>query len=151
MIVKAALVLAALLISATPSLAALICGSTQMRHYGIQDKRFKLAKNWARLLPHTTAHPGVVVVQRRNGRDSAGNPGYHVARIVAVRGACSALVADEKGQYERDICARGAVYVDPNGNAATTMHAKKRKHAKRHRHHSRYAQEFSFIREFPAH
>ena len=87
-----------------------------MSHYGIRDPQFRLAKNWARLLPHTTAHAGAVVVQYRNGRDSAGNPGAHVSRIIAMRGNCHALVADEKGQYERDICKRLIAYVDANGN-----------------------------------
>jgi hypothetical protein len=46
-----------------------------------------------------------------------GGPSGHVSRIVSVHGSCSATVADEKGQYERNICSRGAVFVDPNGSA----------------------------------
>ena len=131
-------VAAVLVAVSTAASAAYICGAVQMRHFGMHDKNFRLAKNWARLLPHTTAHEGAVVVQYRRGRDSAGNPGGHVSRIVSMRGSCRAIVADEKGQYERDICRALIAYVDPNGNAVaaretpTTRHfsAKSRK---RHR------------------
>jgi hypothetical protein len=44
-----------------------ICGATQARYFGLTDPRFNLALNWAALLPHTDAHPGAVVVQRRAG------------------------------------------------------------------------------------
>ena len=95
----------------------LICGLVQMTYFGIKDQKYRLAKMWGNF-PRTTAHAGAVVVQRRNGRDSAGNPGYHVSRIEQMTGSCSAIVADEKGRYERDICGRGAVYVNPNAQTS---------------------------------
>lgn len=116
----------AVLMTVSTASAAFVCGAVQMRHYGIHDNNFRLAKNWARLLPHTTAHEGAVVVQARKGRDSAGNPGGHVSRIVAMRGNCRAIVADEKGQYERDICKALIAYVDPNGNATNPIAATSR-------------------------
>lgn len=111
----------AVLTTVSTASAALICGAVQMRHFGIHDNNFRLAKNWARLLPHTTAHEGAVVVQYRKGRDSAGNPGGHVSRIERITGSCTAIVADEKGHYERDICKRLIAYVDPNGNATNPV------------------------------
>lgn len=109
----------AVLLSTGIASAALICGAVQMRHFGIHDQNFRLAKHWARALPHTSAHPGAVVVQSRRGRDSAGNPGGHVSRIISMTGHCRAIVADSRGQYERDICSRLIAYVDPNGNQVT--------------------------------
>jgi len=97
--------------------AALICGAVQMHHFGIHDQNFRLAKHWA-TLPHTVPHVGAVVVQSRRGKDSAGHPGGHVSRIVAMKGNCRAIVADDRGQHERDICSRLIAYVDPNGNRA---------------------------------
>ena len=90
----------------------LICGLTQRLHFGIHDANFNLALHWA-TLPHVSAAPGAVVVQRRAGHDSAGHPGGHVSRIVSMTGTCRAVVADEKGQYERDICSRLVAYVQP--------------------------------------
>src|SRR4029077_6440169 len=63
----------------------LICGAVQMAHYGIRDNKFRLARHWA-TLPHTSAHAGAVVVQARQGQDSAGRAGGHVSRILSVRG-----------------------------------------------------------------
>ena len=111
--------------------AAYICGATQMRHFGIHDSSFRLARNWAKLLPHTSAHVGAVVVQSRSGRDSAGHQGGHVSRIVALHGACSATVADEKGTYERDICSRLIAYVDPSGNPVAATEPRKPRIASR--------------------
>jgi hypothetical protein len=91
----------------------LICGAVQMAHFGIHDGRFRLARNWARLLPHTTAQIGAVVVQSRSGRDSAGHPGGHVSRILSLQGSCRAIVADSRGTYSRDICHNLIAYVRP--------------------------------------
>lgn len=99
----------------TEAEARLICGWTQMRYFGIHDQRYKLARNWLNF-PRTQAHAGAVVFQWRGGRSSDGRRGGHVARIVQVRSNCEALVADDKGTYVRNICGRGAVIVDPNGN-----------------------------------
>lgn len=95
----------------------LICGAIQMRHFGITDRRYKLAKAWLDFR-RAAAAPGMVVVQSRKGRDSAGRPGGHVARIVQLTGPCRAIVSDEKGQYERDICKRRLAIVDPSSRAS---------------------------------
>lgn len=100
----------------TPSYARYDCGRVQRSHFGIADKALNLALMWARKFPHTSAREGVVVVQRRKGKDSSGRPGGHVSRIVRMTGTCSAIVADEKGQYERNICKSLVAYVDPNGS-----------------------------------
>lgn len=93
------------------------CGSTQTRHFNLprnfNGHNLWRAVEWTRAFPHTTAHPGAVMYQH------GGGPSGHVSRIVSVTGPCTAIVADEKGQYERNTCKRGAVFVDPNGNAAT--------------------------------
>ncbi len=92
----------------------LICGLTQMLHFHIKDNNFRLALHWA-TFPHTSPAPEMVVVQRRNGHDSAGHPGGHVSRIVEVKSSCRAVVADDKGRYERDICKRLVAIVNPRG------------------------------------
>jgi hypothetical protein len=132
--------LAILIATGVAAEGALICGAVQMRHFGIHDQSFRLAKHWA-TLPHTTPHPGAVVVQSRPGRDSAGHQGGHVSRIIAMRGSCRALVADSRGTYERDICSRLIAYVDPNGNGVVAKVGRKERiashqtfSAKRHRH-----------------
>ena len=104
----------------TESNARLICGWTQMKHFGVKDQKYRLARNWLNF-PRTSAHPGAVVVQYRNGRSSDGRRGMHVSRIERLTGTCSAIVADEKGYYERNICARGATIVDPSGNRAAHL------------------------------
>lgn len=100
----------------------LICGAVQMAHYGIHNARYRLAKAWLDF-QHTSAQPGAVVVQTRKGRDSAGNPGAHVARIVQNTGHCRAIVSDEKGTYERDICKGLLAYVQPG--TMESYHAKR--------------------------
>jgi hypothetical protein len=115
--------------------ASLICGAVQMRHFGIQDQSFRLAKHWA-VLPHTSAHPGAVVVQSRRGSDSAGHPGGHVSRIVSMRGNCRAVVSDSRGTYERDICSRLIAYVDPNGSQVA-RHEKTERRVRIARHSTR--------------
>lgn len=131
-----------LVVTAFPVYAKYDCGRVQRSHFGL-DSRFNLAKNWARLLPHTSAHIGAVVVQARRGRDSAGNPGGHVSRIVSMNGQCSATVSDEKGTYERDICKGLIAYVDPNGNGVMRADNQTRSfHAKRNRRHARVEEPF---------
>lgn len=88
-----------------------ICGTTQMAYFGIHDPAFALSTNWLRF-PRTTPHPGAVVFNWRKGRNSAGGPGGHVARIVQVLDQCRSMVADEKGTYVRNIC--GSVVVQPS-------------------------------------
>jgi hypothetical protein len=72
---------------------------------GRYGREFNLAQTWYRRLPKTTARPGAVVVWTRGG-----NKG-HVARIVRVTGQCRAVVNDNAGTYERDICRRVLGYV----------------------------------------
>jgi hypothetical protein len=52
-------------------------------------------------------------VQRRRGRALGGGPGGHVSRIVSLISQCRAIVTDEKGTYERDICRNLVAYVKP--------------------------------------
>ncbi len=108
-----ALILTALTIT-TVEARGFICGATQMAHYGITDPKYRLALNWSGM-QHVSAQPGAVVVQRRNGRALGGGPGGHVSRIVEMKGQCRAIVADDRGQYERDICSRLVAYVMPGG------------------------------------
>ena len=87
-----------------------VCGSTQANHFGL-PRIFKghnlwQAVEWVRAFPHTTAHAGAVMYQR------GGGPTGHVSRIVSYSGGCSAVVSDERGQYERNICSRGAQFVE---------------------------------------
>lgn len=92
------------------------CGRHQRAYFHIKDTSLNLALEWARKFQHTDAHEGAVVVQRRSGHDSAGHPGGHVSRIVRVTGPCHAVVNDEAGTYERDICRRLVAYVDPSAS-----------------------------------
>jgi len=89
-----------------------ICGVTQARFFGLPESQFALALNWASL-PHTDAHAGAVVVQRRSGHALGGGPGGHVSRIVEVTGQCRAVVTDNTGTYSRDICRNLVAYVQP--------------------------------------
>ncbi len=87
------------------------CGRTQAAYFGL-GPAFALALHWASL-PHTNAHPGAVVVQRRSGRALGGGPGGHVSRIVSVQSHCRAIVTDNSGTYSRDICRNLVAYVAP--------------------------------------
>jgi hypothetical protein len=87
------------------------CGRTQAAHFGL-SAAFNLALHWA-ILPHTSAHPGAVVVQRRAGRALGGGPGGHVSRIVSIQSHCRAIVTDNVGTYSRDICRNLVAYVSP--------------------------------------
>jgi len=109
---KTAVAVALILASATPSFARFDCGRVQRAYFHIRDRAFNLALHWA-VLPHTYAHPGAVVVQTRRGRALGGSPGGHVSRIISITGSCTAIVADEKGQYNRNICRNLVAYVDP--------------------------------------
>ena len=80
---------------ATNADARFDCGRVQRAYFNLPPK-FNLALNWA-TLPHTTPHPGAVVVQRRAGRALGGGPGGHVSRIESVLDHCRAIVTDEKG------------------------------------------------------
>src|SRR5260221_4891861 len=112
------------------------CGSTQARYFGlprmVNGHNLWQAREWARAFPHTTAHAGAVMYQH------GGGPTGHVSRIVSVNGTCTATVADERGQYERNICIRGAVFVDPNGNSVAFAQAPAKREqifaARSHRH-----------------
>lgn len=83
------------------------CGYYLRHKLGHGDASLNLAQNWARKFPRTSAHPGAVVVWTRGG-----NKG-HVAQIVSMTGQCRAVVSDNAGTYERDICRRVIAYVRP--------------------------------------
>lgn len=108
----------------------LICGATQAHYFGVGSN---LALQWAKDFPHTsTPAVDVVVVQRRNGLDSAGKPGGHVSRIVQPISQCRAIVVDEKRRpYERDICKGTVALVVPRAGtvaALTDMPRSRHKH-----------------------
>lgn len=64
--------------------------------------------------PATSAGPGTVVVQRRKGKASDGkSPGGHVSEIRRMISPCRAIVRDNSGIYERDICKALVAYVRP--------------------------------------
>jgi hypothetical protein len=83
------------------------CGWYMGRLTGHSDRSLWLAQNWAKRFPRTSARPGAVVVYSRGG-----NKG-HVSKIVSMRGKCRAVVHDNAGTYERDICHRVIAYVQP--------------------------------------
>jgi hypothetical protein len=139
--------IAVILLTSNIAQAALICGAVQRAYFGFSDRSLNLAREWARKFPHTTAHEGAVVVQWRNGRDSAGNRGAHVSRIIAMRDNCTATVADEKGRYERDICKGLIAYVnpvDPNGNKIARVERTRTQYSAKRR-HTRTATAPSFV------
>ena len=89
-----------------------ICGSTQARYYGFprmyKGHNLWQAIEWTRAFPHTTARAGVVMYQH------GGGPTGHVSRILTDPVGCTATVADETGQYERDVCRRHPIFVSPS-------------------------------------
>ena len=103
----------ALLITSTNAEARMDCGRTQRAYFHIADRSLNLALEWARKFRHVAAQPGAVVVQRRHGRALGGGPGGHVSRIVRNTGHCRAVVSDNAGTYERDICRNLVAYVMP--------------------------------------
>jgi len=90
------------------------CGSTQANYFGLpriyNGHNLWRAAEWKDAFPHTTPHIGAV------GYQHGGGPSGHVFRIVSYSGGCTATVSDDAGQYERNICSRGAVFMDANGN-----------------------------------
>lgn len=112
------------------------CGSTQASHFGLprmfNGYNLWQAVDWVRAFPHTMRHEGAVMYQH------GGGPTGHVSRIEHITGPCTAVVADDKGQYERNTCIRGATFVDPNGNRMARNETQTF-HSKRH-HRSRHVQ-----------
>ena len=98
-------------------LGHLICGLTQRIYFHIRDESLNLARMWAVKFRHVGAAPGMVVVQGRPGRALGGGPGGHVSRIERVVDRCHAVVTDEKGTYERDICRRLVAIVNPRSGS----------------------------------
>ena len=92
------------------------CGTTQANYFGLpwvyKGFNLKRAIEWTRAFPRTTPHAGAVGYQR------GGGPSGHVFRVVSYSGGCTATVADDAGQYERNICSRGARFMDVRGGAA---------------------------------
>lgn len=100
----------------TPASAAYDCGRYMRSLFGIPDRAYNMALNWARF-PRTTLHPGAVVVSRRSGKASDGKlPGGHVARIERVIDSCTAIVRDNRGTYKRNVCSRLVAYVQPTSH-----------------------------------
>jgi hypothetical protein len=111
----------ALILTVTSAEAAFNCGRVQRAHYGITDPAYNMAQRW-RGFQHVSAQPGAVVVQDRKGKASDGkSKGGHVARIVSVIDNCHAIVADERGQYKREICGGNAAYVMPTGGTVAAL------------------------------
>lgn len=105
-----------IVVSCSPADAAFNCGRFMCSLFGIANCKkpnLQLALTWASTFPRSVARPGAVVVQRRKGRAQGGGPGGHVSKIVEVRGQCRALVRDNRGTYERDICRSLVAYVQP--------------------------------------
>lgn len=78
---------------------------------GRYGKEFNRAMAWAEL-PRVAPRPGAVVVQTRKGKGCGGQCG-HVSKIKQVLSACRAVVQDNRGTYERDICKNRVAVVQP--------------------------------------
>lgn len=115
-----------------------ICGSTQTRHFGLpriyNGHNLWQAVEWIRAFPRTSPHVGAV------GYQHGGGPTGHVFRVAVYNGGCTATVTDEKGTYERNICSRGAIFVDVTGGGFINQQAysAKTKHDRQH-HKVQYA------------
>lgn len=93
--------------------AGYTCGIVMRRLTGNKyGPEYNLALNWLHL-SRTSAQPGAVVVWSRAGRALGGGPGGHVAMIKQLTGHCRAIVQDNGGTRERDICTRVQGYVSP--------------------------------------
>ena len=72
-----------------------------------------LARTFFRSVANSLASPAVGKFSRAS---SAGGRRHlqqnFVSRIVSVNGTCRATVSDDAGTYERDICTRGARFVE---------------------------------------
>lgn len=88
------------------------CGRYMSQLLGVEST--PLARDYARKFTHVAAGPGAVVVQSRRGMDSSGrHRGGHVSRIVSMISNCRAVVEDNRGTYERNICKNLIAYVQP--------------------------------------
>lgn len=115
-----------------------ICGSTQANYFGlprmVNGHNLWQAVEWTRTFPRTSIHVGAV------GYQHGGGPTGHVFRVTAYAGGCKATVTDDRGTYERNICSRGAVFVDVTGVSAfasvqTNTVSARRHHHRHERHH----------------
>ena len=107
-----ALAIAGLLAAPSAEARGLNCGRYLRGHYGL-PAQFNLARHWL-VLPRSSAGPGAIVVQSRRGRALGGGAGGHVSRIVSLTGHCTAIVNDNRGTYQRDICRNLLAYVRPS-------------------------------------
>jgi hypothetical protein len=109
----------ALLLSVTTADAASFnCGRFMCKTFGIKNcGSLALALEWPKKFTRVShPAPGLVVVQRRNGRALGGGPGGHVAKIVSLTdNPCRAVVRDNRGQYLRDICKNRVAFVSVGG------------------------------------
>lgn len=111
----AALAATTLVVTSIPSEARFDCGRT-VKHLTHSSCGSNLARAWAVACPHTYLHAGAVVVTSRSGMDSSGrHHGGHVVLVIRTIDACNAVVRDEKGTYERDVCRNQIAIVEPNG------------------------------------
>ena len=119
---RTTLIATAILLTVAPAQAAsFTCGWTQCKLAGISTKECRkrglpLALNWSKEFPHVSAQPGAIVVQSRAGRALGGGRGGHVSKIVSLTDTCRAIVHDNAGTYERDICSRLVAYVLPSSS-----------------------------------
>ncbi len=116
------------LLSYTPAEARVprgyTCGIVMRQLTGnIYGPEFNLARNWLRLPRISVPTIGAVVVQSRAGRALGGGLGGHVSRIVSLSSNCRAVVQDNRGTYERDICRNLLGYVIPGGSIDETRKA----------------------------
>lgn len=79
---------------------------------GKYGREFNIARTWLKL-PRTFARPGAVVVSWREGKALGGSPGGHVVLIRQLLDDCRAIVSDNRGTYQRNICKRQLGIVQP--------------------------------------
>ncbi len=90
------------------------CGVTAARLHGLplnfNGHNLKQAREFVRAFPRSSSPaPGNIVYQH------GGGPTGHVSTIRTVLSRCEAVVADDKGTYQRNICRRGAVLLAVSG------------------------------------
>jgi hypothetical protein len=83
-----------------------VCGTTAARHFGLpyifKGFNLKMASQWARAFTHTSFRVG-----------AAGVKPHHVLVIVGGNDCRSAMVSDERGTYQRNVC--GMTFVSVGG------------------------------------
>ncbi len=90
------------------------CGVTAARLHGLplnyKGHNLKQAHGYVEAFPRSSSPaPGNIVYQH------GGGPTGHVSTIKQVLSRCEAVVADDRGTYQRNICSRGAIILAVNG------------------------------------